>query len=381
MTELRHALAHAPVTFLLPALLLVVAAWSLPGFRSRRARAWLVVPYLWMALTLMFWSEADHAELAVLLVPGFALLGFLLIAVPAWLIAEALLWVLGRLWPHRVRRAPVIHATSLGALALTLYQAAQATRAPEAVWHEVTLPERHSSRLTIAQLSDLHLRGLEDRPRLLEVVRATQTLDADLVVITGDILDGAVKSPRRLLEPLSALTAKKNVYAVLGNHDLYAGAELLTQHLRDLGVTVLLNEHRVLEVQGLSVPLVLAGVTNPSSGWHGGKRSRSRDELATQDSDPRRAFAHAPEPALRVLLAHQPKSVVAARDLGVDLALVGHTHGGQFFPYTGLIDGVFPYPTGASRDGAMNVIVSGGLSFFGPPLRAHPPEITVISLR
>jgi len=381
MTELRHALAHAPVTFLLPALLLVVAAWSLPGFRSRRARAWLAVPYLWMALTLMFWSEADHAELAPLLVPGFALLGFLLIAVPAWLVAAGLLWVQDRFGRVGVRRAWLMHGATLVALAVALLQAAEARRAPEVVRHEVRLPELGTAEFTVVQLSDLHLRGLEDRPRLLEVVRATQALDAELVAITGDILDAAVKSPRRVLEPLSALTVKQNVYAVLGNHDLYAGAELVTEHLRALGVIVLLNEHRVLELPGLSLPLVVAGVTNPTSGWHGGKRSRARDGLATQDSDPRRAFAHAPEPALSVLLAHQPKSVVAARGLRVDLALTGHTHGGQFFPYTWLIDGVFPYPTGASRDGAMNVIVSGGLSFFGPPLRAHPPEITVITLR
>lgn len=107
---------------------------------------------------------------------------------------------------------------------------------------------------------------------------------------------------------------------------------------------------------------------------------RFGDPISRLDSDPERALQGAPHDALRILLAHQPRSITAARTLGLALALGGHTHGGQFFPYNHLTGAVFPYPSGHFRDGTMHVVIGRGLGTFGPAIRSSAPELSYLQV-
>lgn len=224
---------------------------------------------------------------------------------------------------------------------------------------------------TIAQLSDIHVGPTIKRPYLQRIVERTNTLGADAIALTGDLVDGKVPELSEHTAPLGSLRAPHGVYVVTGNHEYYAGAHAWIDELRRLGLQVLLNEHVAIERDGAT--LVLAGVTDFSAG-HFDPAHRS---------DPIAALAGAPaEAAVRVLLAHQPRSAVAAAQAGFDLQLSGHTHGGQFLPWNLFVPMQQPYVAGLHRHRNMWVYVSRGTGYWGPPKRfGAPSEITRIRLR
>jgi predicted MPP superfamily phosphohydrolase len=154
------------------------------------------------------------------------------------------------------------------------------------------------------------------------------------------------------------------------NHEYYSGAAAWVRELRRLGVAVLMNEHVV--VRRGSAKLVVAGVTDFSAGHFD----------AAQASDPAAALAGAPrDAALRVLLAHQPRSAPAAEAAGFDLQLSGHTHGGQFLPWNFLVRLQQPFTAGLNRWRRMWVYTSRGTGYWGPPKRfGAPSEITLLRL-
>jgi predicted MPP superfamily phosphohydrolase len=175
---------------------------------------------------------------------------------------------------------------------------------------------------TIAQLSDIHVGPTIKRGYLQAIVDVVNRLDADLIAVTGDLVDGSVVQLAPHTAPLADLKARHGAYFVTGNHEYYSNAPTWIAEVRRLGLTVLMNEHVLLEHEGARV--VLGGVTD-YSGHHFDEAHRS---------DPVAAIAGAPSDAdVRILLAHQPRSAPAAADAGFDLQLSGHTHGGQFYPW------------------------------------------------
>jgi predicted MPP superfamily phosphohydrolase len=140
--------------------------------------------------------------------------------------------------------------------------------------------------------------------------------------------------------------------------------------MRRLGLTVLLNQHVVRERDG--VGLMIAGVADFSA-HHFNPAHRS---------DPHAAAAGAPgHVQVRVLLAHQPRSAEAAAQAGFDLQLSGHTHGGQFFPWTLFVPLQQPFVAGLDRVRDMWVYTSRGTGYWGPPKRfGAPSEITLVRL-
>ena len=224
---------------------------------------------------------------------------------------------------------------------------------------------------TLAQLSDIHVGPTIKRGYLARIVRATNALDADVVVITGDVVDGSVRQLAAHVRPLADLTGREGVYLVTGNHEYYAGAREWINVFRQQGLTVLENSHVVLRRGTAS--LVLAGVTDYSaSHFEGGA-----------PSDPRAALSGAPaEAAARILLAHQPRSATAAAAAGFDLQLSGHTHGGQFAPWNWLVPLQQPFVSGLHRIGRLQIYTSRGTGYWGPPVRLFAPsEITLLRLR
>ncbi len=219
---------------------------------------------------------------------------------------------------------------------------------------------------TIVQISDLHVGPTVKGPYVRAIVDRINTLDADVVAITGDLVDGRVQDLAHDVSPLADLRSRHGSFFVTGNHEYYSGAAEWIALLRTLGLVVLLDEHVVLDHGGAQ--LVLAGVADFSA----------RHFIAAHRSDPRAAIAGAPRSAgLRVLLAHQPRSADAAADAGFDVQLSGHTHGGQFWPWMLLVKLQQPFVAGLHRLRSLWVYTSRGTGYWGPPLRlGAPSEIT-----
>jgi predicted MPP superfamily phosphohydrolase len=223
---------------------------------------------------------------------------------------------------------------------------------------------------TIAQISDIHVGPTIKHGYLDAIVEEVNALDADLIAITGDLVDGSVSRLAPHTAPLKRLKARHGAYFVTGNHEYYSNAPAWIAEVRRLGLTVLMNEHVVLHHRGAT--LLVAGVTDYSA--------HHFDE--SHRSDPHAALAGAPpQVAVKLLLAHQPRTAAAAADAGFDLQLSGHTHGGQFFPWNFFVPMQQPYTSGLNRLGKLWVYTSRGTGYWGPPKRfGAPSEITRIRL-
>ena len=223
---------------------------------------------------------------------------------------------------------------------------------------------------SIAQISDLHVGPTIKRGFVAGIVARVNHLEADLIAVTGDLVDGSVQDLAPHTAPLAGLRARHGVFFVTGNHEYYSGERAWTAEIRRLGLTVLKNEHVLVEHDGAS--LVLAGVTDYSA-HHFDPQQRS---------DPAAALRGAPSDArVKVLLAHQPSSAAAAADAGYDLQISGHTHGGQFWPWNLFIRYFQPFTSGLNRLQSLKVYVSPGTGYWGPPNRfIVPGEITRIRL-
>jgi uncharacterized protein len=226
------------------------------------------------------------------------------------------------------------------------------------------------SGFTIAQITDLHVGPTIKRGYVDGVVNAVNALGADVIAVTGDIVDGSVAELGKDTAPLARLSARHGTYFVTGNHEYYAGEREWTAEISRLGLRVLMNEHVVIERDGARI--VLAGVAD-----YGAHHFNPR-----QRSDPEAAVRNAPADAeVRILLAHQPRSAPAAAAAGFHLQLSGHTHGGQFWPWNYFVPLQQPFTAGLHRLRQLWVYVSRGTGYWGPPKRfGSPSEITLLRL-
>jgi predicted MPP superfamily phosphohydrolase len=357
--RLAPSLGSIPAAIVLVALL-VVSALTLPyGLGARRAgRRRFGAQLAWVGLVCM----GLFSSLFVLTVAR----DLILVGVAA--VAAAL--------PHAVATARFVAASAqtvvVAALLVTVWGFANARRTARVVRVDVPiagLPKALDG-FTIAQVSDVHVGPTIKRPYVEAIVDAVNALDVDLVAITGDLVDGTVHELADDVAPLARLRSREGSIFVTGNHEYYSGVVPWIHELRRLGIGVLLNEHVV--VRRGDAALVVGGVTDFGGGHF--------DSLHA--SDPARAFAGSPaDAAVRILLAHQPRSAVAAEAAGFDLQLSGHTHGGQFLPWNFLVRLQQPFTAGLHRWRAMWVYTSRGTGYWGPPKRfGAPSEIAVLTL-
>ena len=350
----------APLAATLLAALLVVSAFAVPtGLLARRfakppladrlAAAGLV--FLGLFSSLFVATVLRDVVLLALRLANLALPGML------------------ALDPVRELTAPAVPGLALIA---TLLGYLNARRTPRIRTVEIGQPglPRPLEGFTIVQISDLHVGPTIRRRFMRRVVRAINRLEPDVVAITGDLVDGTVPELGAEVAPLGDLAPRVGSYFVTGNHEYYSGVHPWIGELKRLGLRVLLNEHVVIERGGAK--LVLAGVTDYSAGHFD----------AAHRSDPVAALAGAPaDAAMRVLLAHQPRSAPAAARAGFDLQVSGHTHGGQFLPWNFFVRFQQPFTAGLHRVGQLRVYVSRGTGYWGPPKRfGAPSEITRIRL-
>ena len=222
----------------------------------------------------------------------------------------------------------------------------------------------------IAQISDLHVGPTIGADFAQRVVDTVNQLEADMVALTGDLVDGSVEHLSDGIAPLGTLQSKDGVFFVTGNHEYYSGVKSWCRKMAELGANVLLNSHQVI-TRG-PAKLLVAGVTDYSAGRM----------LPSHRSDVRAALKGAPTCDIKMLLAHQPKSADAAEPHGFDLQLSGHTHGGQLFPWTLVVPLVHRFSRGLYALGSGWIYVNPGTGYWGPPMRVGvPSEITLLTLR
>ncbi len=258
------------------------------------------------------------------------------------------------------------------AVPLTAYSIHEARRMPDIV--RLTIPVKNLpddlDGFTIAQLTDTHVGPTIKGDWIARCVNMVNELEPDMIVHTGDMIDGHALWLHPDVVPFKALRAPHGKFFVTGNHEYYSGVQPWLKEIERIGLKPLVNDYVVIR-KGEGT-ILLAGVTDYNS---------QRIE-PSHVSDPMEARKGAPEHDVSILLAHQPKSVFKASEAGFDIQLSGHTHGGQFFPWTEVIRYMQPYVKGLHDVNGTKLYVSKGTGYWGPPLRlGAPPEITLITLK
>ncbi|MGR6322794.1 metallophosphoesterase [Micromonospora soli] len=224
--------------------------------------------------------------------------------------------------------------------------------------------------LRIATVSDIHLGPLRGRSHTERIVAMINRMDADLVAVVGDLVDGSVAELGTAAEPLRDLRFRYGSFFVTGNHEYYSGVEEWVREVDRLGLRVLQNERQEIRARG--GVLDLAGVNDVTAAGTG-LAAPADYAAALGDRDPSRPV---------VLLAHQPVAAHEAAKFGVDLQLSGHTHGGQMAPFNLLVKLQQPVVSGLGEVDGTKVYVTNGAGFWGPPVRVGaPPQVTLVELR
>ncbi len=238
-----------------------------------------------------------------------------------------------------------------------------------------TLPKEFDG-LRLAQISDLHLGPLIHQKYLDHVVDQVLELDADIILLTGDLVDGTVEQLKHQIEPLLRLKARDGIYFCTGNHEYYSGAEEWIAFFESHGIHVFKNSNKILTrkaTDGTDSKLMLAGIFD----IHGDRFYESHR------SDPQKAAQTTEAVDCKVLLAHNPLSIDGAAAAGFDLQVSGHTHAGQFYPFVWVVQLVLKHVHGLYQiNSKTQLYVNQGTGYWGPPNRlGKSSEITHFTLR
>ena len=220
--------------------------------------------------------------------------------------------------------------------------------------------------LKIVQISDVHLGLIVGKHRLKRIIELVKAEKPDVLVSTGDLVDGQMNNLSELTGMIRKIPTKYGKYAVMGNHEFYAGLQDALKITTDAGF-------RVLRGEGLNIPGVIniAGVDDPAGKRYGLEPNVSEKVLLSK----------LPQKYFTLLLKHRPQLNEAEGGL-FDLQLSGHTHKGQIFPFSLIVKLFYPNFSGlVSLNNNSYLYVSRGTGTWGPPVRfLAPPEVTVIEL-
>ncbi|HET7459349.1 MAG TPA: metallophosphoesterase [Gemmatimonadaceae bacterium] len=244
--------------------------------------------------------------------------------------------------------------------------------------------------MRIVQISDTHVGPHTSRRHLDRVAALVRASNADLVAVTGDLVDDHALDVDAYAAALGGLDAPLGVFAVPGNHDVYAGWSEVRRRLEALPVTVLVNGAVILRRNGAHFAVVGTGDPAGASAWAdggggGGSRAKSRGRKASAAPDIPAALATVPSGMFVVALAHNPALWPELAKRGVALTLSGHTHWGQFaLPSLGwsLASPFLEFAMGVHREGRSLLYIHPGTNFWGIPFRlGTPPEVALITLQ
>ena len=225
---------------------------------------------------------------------------------------------------------------------------------------------REIGKFKIVQISDVHLGLIVNKDRLERILRRVKEQSPDMIVSTGDLLDGQLNNIGGLAEMMKGVSAPYGKFAITGNHEFYAGLE------QSLGFTELAG-FRVLRGEGITANdlINVVGVDD-----NAGKRFGLYTEVSERE-----LISGLPREKFTLLLKHRPEIDREAMGL-FDLQLSGHTHNGQIFPFRLITRFFYPHLSGLVKlEGGSSLYVSRGSGTWGPPIRfLSPPEVTVIEI-
>jgi predicted MPP superfamily phosphohydrolase len=221
---------------------------------------------------------------------------------------------------------------------------------------------------TILQISDLHAGPAIDRAYVENVLKKVKGIKVDIIALTGDIADGKFSKYHDRVAPIAELYTKAPVLYVPGNHEYLRDNSLWRDYFEKMGFHTLFNAHTVITYNGASI--LFAGITDPEV----------KEVDPRQQPDILLAMKNAQRAELKILLSHRPHVAEEAAPI-FDLQLSGHTHAGQFLPWSLLMKLFQPFAVGLNKCGNMWIYTNPGTGFWGPPIRlGTTSEITVLRL-
>ncbi|MBN1621033.1 MAG: metallophosphoesterase [Endomicrobiales bacterium] len=283
---------------------------------------------------------------------GTAWMGVIAIAITVFLLADIL-----RIF---FRSESFRYYSTISAVCLTLllsaYSLFNGTRQPVVKTIELgfqKLPDNLNG-FTIVHLSDLHINLAKSQKWLQKIIDKTNGLNPDLIVITGDLIDGDLCKANHFCDTLVRFKSNNGVYAIAGNHEFYAGIELFEKIAENSNITVLRNE-KVMIADNIE----LIGIDDVQTAKRFNEPTDFVDKTLNSINNKN----------LVILLSHQPDVFDKARRYGVDLQLSGHTHAGQIPPFDIIVQFAFRYPYGLYKRGSSYIYTTSGTDLWGPPMR------------
>lgn len=339
---------------LIPFLFIVILIYSYLGWRlSSGPLQWFLLSIPFLSILSFTWGKKSIAEQHIIYF-SMSLLTYLLVFS---LLRDLLSFGLYLLTAQDVLLLSLF-AIVIGTL--------NALRGPRIKRVTVAIPQlpMELSNFKIAQISDLHIGPTIGEKYVRKVVNKINNLKVDLIALTGDIGDGPVQVHRNSILPLKNLKSNLGSFYVPGNHEYYWNANEWMGILNNLGIIILVNRGKILTHQGINI--LIAGVPDP---------------VSPVVPSPEEAMVNSIDSQLKILLSHRPDMAQKAEKAGFDLMLAGHTHGGQFFPWTLVVKYVHKFHQGLYQWKRMSLYVSPGTGSWGPFLRLGTnSEITLLEL-
>lgn len=355
------------------------------AFRLRPCLTWILIAWMIIMITiplLVRIAEQCGMEKTALSMawPGYLWMGFIFIFDSALLFTDAVRHGYRFISTQLFRQLPEFRSSRnasktilLLAVATSVYAFTEAGQihSEHVVITSLKLPSS-VSRVRIVQVSDVHIGLLLQERRFERILEKIREAGPDILVSTGDLIDGKLNRENSIseLNPLAALLASvpapSGKFAVIGNHEVYAGLPRALAFSRAAGFTMLRNQS-IAVANGITLSGIDDRAANPKSLADPGT------ETALLNSVSRDSF--------HLLLKHRPE-ILPESDGRFDLQLSGHVHGGQIFPFNLLVRLTHPIPCGITTTQAgSRIYVSRGTGTWGPPMRLlAPPEVTIIDI-
>lgn len=358
----------------------VHSAFHLSRFLRWSLIAWII----FMTVIPIFVRTAEHLQMGNVALafawPGYLWMGFVFILTSVLLLADVIrifCRVLNHLPSIKIPAIVSSRTTTRGAVILSVFVSAYAfieagqIRSEHVVITSSKLPAS-VSKIRIVQISDVHIGLLLQERRFQRITDEIRKASPDILISTGDLVDGklnrddAISALNPLAAELMSIPAPSGKFAVIGNHEVYAGLPQSTEFTRAAGFTILRNQSA-----RLSNGITITGIDDQAV-------------VSEKHADPsveNALLKHVSAESFHLLLKHRP-DLLPESDGHFDLQLSGHVHGGQIFPFSLLVKLKHSIPCGTTTTGnGSRIHVSRGTGTWGPPMRLlAPPEITIIDI-